>query len=442
MQFQSVKCVGIFVILFVFNDDCMDFSLFIARRLSLSSGGRRTAPAVGVATAAVALSVAVMIASIAVVGGFKREIRDKVVGFNSHLTVSASASPETGAETGGNLVSLTPSLRKILDNEPYAVSYSLEAAMPAILKTPSDFKGVYFKALDGEEERAFIRRNLVGGTVPDFSRVQEADSALGVVVSETAARQLGLEQGGKVDVYFISDGVKVRRMRIDGVFNSHFDAYDNIYIYGAKALIDDLAGIDADKGTALHVTTTDFDRVDEYAARLTRRLVEGYADGELYRNYKVETAKDRGRGYFSWLALLDTNVAVVLALMTVVACITLISGLLIIILDKIAFVGIMKALGASNRSLRRVFVYLALKVTVAGLLIGNALMVTILAVQDRTHFIPLDPESYYIDFVPVEFSWGAIAALDIGVFVVAWLALILPSHFVARISPASTMRYE
>ena len=94
------------------------------------------------------------------------------MGFNSHLTVSASASPETGAETGGNLVSLTPSLRKILDNEPYVVSYSLEAAMPAILKTPSDFKGVYFKALDGEEERAFIRRNLVGGTVPDFSRVQ------------------------------------------------------------------------------------------------------------------------------------------------------------------------------------------------------------------------------------------------------------------------------
>lgn len=420
----------------------MDFPFFIARKLSLSSGGRGTSPAVAVATAAVALSVAVMIASIAIVGGFKREIREKVVGFNSHLTLSAMASQGGERAEGDNLVSLTPSLRRILDSEPYVASYSLEATMPAILKTQTDFKGVYFKALEGDAERAFIIRNLVSGSIPAFGKKQESDSTLQVVVSATAARQLGLEQGGKVDIYFISDGVKVRRMAIAGIYNSHFDAYDDIYVYGAKSLIDELAGINADKGTALHITTDDFGRVDEYASRLEKRLVDGYADGEVYRQYKVETAKDRGRGYFSWLALLDTNVAVVLVLMTVVACITLVSGLLIIILDKISFVGVMKALGASNRKLRRVFIYLALKVTLVGLMAGNALMLTLLAVQDRTHFIPLDPDSYYIDFVPVDFNWAAFAALDAGVFVVAWLALILPSHFVAKVSPASTMRYE
>lgn len=422
-----------------------NYTLFVARRLSLSQSGRGMSPSVGVAVAAVALSMAVMLASIAIVGGFKREIRDKVIGFNSHLTLSAAATEDASGSLAepeyGNLVSLTPTLKKILDNEPYIESYALEVAMPAIIKTPEDFKGVYFKGLEGKSEREFIASAMEEGKLPDYGS-GSSGSALKAVVSRTAARQLGLKCGEKTDVYFIGDGVKVRRMEIAGIYNTHFDAYDDIYIYGAKSLIDEIAGISADKGTALHVSTTDFNRIDEYRDRLDRRLIEAYASGEIYRPYRIETARERGRSYFSWLSLLDTNVVVVLVLMTVVACITLISGLLIIILDKFSFVGVMKSLGASNASMRRVFIYLALKVTLTGLLIGDALMLTLLYVQDKTHFIGLDPESYYIDFVPVEFNWVGIAALNLGVFVVAWLALILPSQFVARISPSTTMRYE
>ncbi len=416
----------------------MDYSLYLARKLSLSTSGGKRSPAVVVATTAVALSIAVMLAAVAIVGGFKEEIRDKVIGFNSHLTISVLQN-ETD---GDNLVSLTPSLRKILDEEEYVSDYALEVTMPAVLKTPEDFKGVYFKALTGASDRAFIERHVVSGHVPDTDVKLHPDSAVPILLSQVAADKLRLSSGEKVDVYFISDGIRVRRMKIAGVFNTHFDAYDDVSVYGPKSLVDELAGLSGEKGTALHVTTTDFNRVQEFGSRLAQRLMSAYSDGEVYRVYQVETALERGRNYFSWLSLLDTNVIVVLVLMTIVGVITLVSGLLIIILDKISFIGMMKALGASNRALGRVFIYLALKVTLSGLLIGNGLMLTFLWLQDRLHLIPLDPDSYYIDFVPVQFNWEAIMLLNVGVFVVVWLSLILPSRFVARISPSSTMRYE
>lgn len=421
----------------------MNYALYISRRLSLSMGGKRRSPAIAVATAAVALSVAVMLAAVAVVGGFKREIRDKVIGFNSHLTVSAVFSAGGETETpDGNLVSLTPTLRDILDKEEYVTDYSLDAAMPAVMKTPTDFKGVYFKALEGGTEREFISSNLTEGRMPDWEKEAASDSAGSVLLSATAARQLRLDAGDRVDIYFISDGIKVRRMYVAGVFNTHFEAYDNVSIYGSKKIVDELGGISADKGTSLKINTVDFNRVGEFGRRLSDRLAQAYAEGEVYRPYKVETALDRGRAYFSWLSLLDTNVVVVLALMTIVGVVTLISGLLIIILDKISFVGVMKALGASNRALGRIFVYLALRVALTGMAIGNLFMLLILWMQSRWHLFPLDPDSYYIDFVPVEISWVDVAVINAGVFIVIWLSLILPSRFVARISPAETMRYE
>ncbi len=278
--------------------------------------------------------------------------------------------------------------------------------------------------------------------MPDFSQESASVENPRLLVSAVAARELGLKTGEKVDVYFISEGVKVRRMIISGIFNSHFEAYDNIYIYGSKSLIDELAGLASEKGTALHVSTDSFERVDAYADSLSGRLDRAFIQGEIYKPYKVETARERGRNYFSWLALLDTNVIVVLVLMTLVGCITLISGLLIIILDKISFIGVMKALGAADGWLRNVFIYVSLRVAVVGMLVGNILMLGLLWIQERYHLIPLDADSYYIDFVPVEISLWPVVALNAGVVLIIWLSLILPSQFVAKISPSTTMRYQ
>lgn len=413
----------------------MNYPLYIARRLSLSSGGKRQAPAVTVAIIAVSLSIAVMIASISIVLGFKQEIRDKVVGFNSHISVY----PSLTEMDQDNLITLTPSLKKELNSVPFIVDYTLQAAVPAILKTSSDFKGVYLKGLSGKSETDFIKKNLEEGFVPDYSL---PDSKEKVVISANAARQLGLKSGDKIDTYFITDDVRVRRLEITGIYNSHFDQYDDVFVFGSLPLIQQLGQLDADQGTYMLVQTDNFEKIHEYTFQLQRHLNEALEDGRLPRLYHLDNVLNQSVGYFSWLSLLDTNVVVVIVLMMIVGCITLISGMLIIILEKKSFIGMMKALGAPTNKVRAIFVYIALRIAIYGLLIGNILILALLFLQQRYHFMPLDADSYYIDYVPVRISWLSILLLNIGVLIVTYLVLILPSRFVSKISPVESMRTE
>lgn len=388
-----------------------------------------------VAVAAVALSIAVMLAAIAIVLGFKREIRDKVIGFNSHITLYAiPADPEDS-----NLITLTPTLRAILDTKEYITDYSLQASIPAILKTSDNFKGVYLKSLQGDALHRFISANLEEGEIPDYSR---PDSGSRIMISRRAADQLHLKAGDKIDTYFMSGSIRVRRLEIAGIFNSHFDNYDNLFIYGNLPLIQNLGEISQSQGTSLSITTDDFDRIGESSADLSETLNEALASGLVYKYYRVDNALNQGAGYFQWLALLDTNVIVVLVLMTIVACATLISGMLIIILDKKSFIGLVRSMGATVKNVRKIFIYMAIRIAITGLLIGNVLMLLLLWIQDKWHLLPLDPEAYYIDFVPVEIDWTAVIILNIATVAIIYLCLILPSWFAARISPAETMRYE
>lgn len=412
----------------------MNYPLYIARKLALGSDGRKSSPGVKVAVAAIALSVAVMSASIAIVLGFKREIRDKVTGFTSHITMTID--PQPGED---NVLTLTPTLRKILDSRPYIADYALQTSIPVILKTPTDFKGVFLKNLDDNGVRNFIKENIIAGRMPDYS----ADSARNhVVLSRLAASQLGLNQGDRLDCYFINDDVKTRRLTVAAIYDSHFDAYDDLMLYGSRQLTDAFSGLKANQGSSLLISVNDFSRLDESTASLRNTLDSAMADGTLYRHYDLENAHVAGANYFHWLSMLDTNVAVVLTLMMVVGCVTLISGMLTIILDKKRFIGLMKALGAPTSRLRRVFVYLAMRVALIGMLLGNALIIAFLLIQDKTHFLKLDASSYYIDFVPVQIDWTAIALLNAAVLAVVYLVLIFPTRIVAGITPASTLKAE
>lgn len=413
----------------------MNYPLYLAKRLSLSSDSRHSSPAIRVAVTAVALSVAIMLAAIAIVLGFKREIRDKVIGFNSHITLYAIPS---GPEDS-NLITLTPTLKTILDSQDYITDYSLEASIPAILKTSDNFKGVYLKSMRGESLKKFLASNIEEGKLPDYSK---KGSEMKIVISRKAADQLNLKAGDKIDTYFMSGTIRVRRLEIAAIFNSHFDTYDNVFIYGDLPLIQNLGEVSRKQGTSLTITTNNFNNLEENANRLTATLNEALASGLLYKYYRVDNALNQGAGYFRWLSLLDTNVIVVLVLMTIVACATLISGMLIIILDKKSFIGLIRSMGATIKNVRRVFIYMAVRVALTGLLIGNILMLAILWAQDKWHFLPLDADSYYIDFVPVEINWQSIVILNVATIAVIYFCLILPSWFVAKISPAETMRYE
>ena len=413
----------------------MSYSFFLARKLSLASEGRKSSPAIRVAVTAVALSVAVMIAAIAIILGFKREIRDKVLGFNSHLSVYAI--PTDPADN--NLITLTPTLRTILDSKEYVTDYALEASIPAILKTPDNFKGVYLKSSEGETISKFLAANLISGKMPDYTKDSDTEK---ILISQKTADQLNLSTGDKIDTYFMTGSIRVRRLEISGIFNSHFDSYDNVLIYGALPLIQSLGDLSNTQGTSISINVSDFDNLDNYAVDLSGTFADALASGMIYKYYRVETATNQGAGYFRWLQLLDTNVIVILTLMTIVAVVTLISGMLIIILDKKRFIGLVRSMGASVRSVRKVFIFMALRIAIWGLLIGNIIAICILWAQDRWHLIPLDADSYYIDFVPVELSWISILILNIATLLIIYLSLILPSWLAAKISPAETMRYE
>lgn len=417
----------------------MNICLFIARKLSLSTG-KKTSPAVNVAMAAVAISVAVMLASIAIVLGFKNQIKERIIGFNSHITLYSPGANQYDPES--NISTLDNSLCELLDSLPYVTSYNLELSMPVIFKTDHDFKGVYIKGLGKGADVSNLEESLVEGRMPDFGAKPSSDGTGEVLISSIAANQLGLKTGDFINTYFITDDVRVRRLKITGIYNTHFEHYDDVFVYGQLAMLQQIAGIRHNQGTAVKIMTDDFDRLEANTQDLHNRLILATTTGRLGKTYFAENAIVQGANYFQWLNLLDTNVIVVLVLMLCVAAITLISGMLIIIIDKTRFIGIIRSLGMSNGRLSRVFVYMALRVALWGLLIGNAVMLTLIAVQDKTRFIPLDGEAYYFDYVPVSFDLGAFLLLNIGTVVVIFLTLLLPARFVSRISPARAMRYE
>lgn len=404
--------------------------------MSLSASGKKRSPATIVAVVSVALSVGVMLAAVSVVRGFKREIRDKIVGINAHLTLQAIPDSESDDNP---LVRLSPQMKGLLDTVPYIRNYYLEGSVPGVIKTRDDFKGVYVKGSIGKGAEEFLKKNLVEGNIPDFSSEDGNDK---IVVTSSIASQLGLKIGDSVPFYFFSDAVRVRPMKVAGIINTNFESYDNNTAFSSLGLLQDIVGLDPEEGIVLRIITDDFELIPHYESDLQSRLISAKEKSAIDRNYEVIDVLSQGATYFSWLNLLDMNVAIILTLMGIVAVTTLISAMLIVILDKIRIIGLLKALGASNNMIRHVFVLLAMRICLSGLLIGNVLILILLYVQDRTHLLHLDPESYYIDFVPVDFDPGIFIAVNIAVVAVVWLTLLLPSRFVADISPSITAQYD
>lgn len=410
----------------------MNYPLYLAKKLSLGHGQRRMSPAVAVAIVSIAVSVAVMIASIAIVLGFKREIRDKVVGFNGHISLYRMPA----SEEDDNLITITPLLEDLLNEFDFISEYNIQASIPAILKTSDDFKGVYLRGLMGNNAYDYIKKNLEEGEVPDYT--QEVDKNK-IIISRIAAKQLKLSLGDKIDTYFISDNVRARKLEITGIYNSHFDQYDDVMIFGSMPLIAQLGSLPENTGTYIIINTDDFDKVPEYTYKIQERFNKALAQGEINSFYRTDNVLNQGRGFFSWLSLLDTNVIVIIILMMVVGCVTLVSGMLIIILERKKFIGLMRALGAKTNKIRNIFIFLAIKIAFIGMAIGDFIILITLYLQQKYHFIHLDADAYYIDFVPVFLPGWIIISLNAGVILVTYIVLVLPSHFVGKISPAESM---
>lgn len=409
---------------------------FISKKITLSRSGKGSSPAVKVAICGVALSVAIMILSIAIVNGFKNEITNRVIGFNSEIIVYPSYSSDN---LNDNLVELTNPLKEILNTQSYIKSYHLISSLPAILKTEDNFKGIYLRGVGSDYDFSFIENNIIDGEIPDMSSFANDNY---ILISQTIADELNLSVGEDVNTYFITDNIRVRKLRISAIYNTHFDDYDSNFIIGNIKVIQDLCGFMPTQGSALEIHTKDFNDIDYDTNQLFETLTISAIDGVIDSNYKIDNVINTGASYFGWLSLLDTNVIVILILMTIVACFSLIAAMLILILEKIQFIGILKTLGSSNGEISKIFILLAIKISALGLLIGNILAIGLICIQKSFHFIKLDPQAYYIDYVPIEINLSTIIVVNLITLIIVWLVLLIPSRMVSKISPSETMKYE
>lgn len=409
---------------------------FIARRLYKSEQGSRSVsrPAVLIAQIGVALGLAVMLVTIAVSFGFKHEVREKAVGFSSHIHIS---NYEGGQSHDAQPVAADSALLGRLAAMPSVEHVQRYAAKPGVFRTENDFMGYLLKGVGEDYDLSFYTQYLKEGVVPSFS---DSVASSNILISRFIANKLQLGVGDKIDSYFLQGTMRARRYTVAGIYETGFNEYDRLFVIADLKAVQALNRWEPDQVTGVEVLLTDFSKVEEMnweLGTLLDRTEDRYGE-----QYLVQSVTDINPGLFAWLDVLDMNVWLILALMIGVAGFTMISGLLILIIERTQFIGILKALGASNASVRKAFLYLAMLIIGKGMIWGNIVGLGLCAVQKFTGLIPLDPANYYLDRVPIEFNWPFIIVVNVVMFVLSVLILIVPSHLISRIYPTKAMRFE
>lgn len=411
----------------------MNFPLFIAKRIFSDKGDRRkvSRPAIRIATVGVAIGLAVMIITVSVVLGFKHTVRDKVVGFGSHIQVY---------NLQGNIMPIsindsTLTAYETVDGVEHAERFALTQG---ILKTDNDFLGVMFKGIGPEYDTHFLEDCLIEGELPDFS---DTKTKYPLVVSKTMADKLRIHAGDRLFAYFIGDDdVRTRRFTVSAIYQTNMKRFDDMVCLTDLCVTQRLNGWDSLQCTGAEVLVNDFDRLRETNRNLLDILRDNdKRDDEAAVSY---TITDIYPQVFSWLELLDINVWIILGLMIAVAGFTMISGLLIIILERTQMIGILKALGARNSTIRHTFLWFSAFIIGRGLLWGNIMGLGIVLIQKYTGVVKLDAQTYYVNEAPMELNLLLIALLNVVTLLVSVFVLVAPSYLVSHIHPARSMHYE
>ncbi|WP_302494879.1 FtsX-like permease family protein [uncultured Prevotella sp.] len=417
----------------------MNFPLFIARRIYSDHIGDQqkvSKPAIRIAVAGVAIGLAVMIISVCVVLGFKHTIRDKVVGFGSHIQVANFYTLQSSAID--QPIAIGDSMINVLKKTEGVKHVQRFAMKQGILKTDNDFLGVMFKGVGPEFDSTFIHKNMVEGSIPHFSDQQSTNR---ILISKDMANKLRVKAGDRIFAYFIGDGgVRTRRFTISGIYQTNLAQYDKTTCFCDLYTARKLNAWTDDMVTGAELTVNDFKQLSTTANDIINRV--NRTQDKYGNTFSSKTIRELSPQIFSWLDLLDLNVWIILAIMTAVAVVTMISGLLIIILERTTMIGVLKALGARNSTVRHTFLWFAAFIIGKGLLIGDVLALALILLQKFTGFAKLDPQTYYVDVVPVELDWMLIVALNVATMLIALFVLIAPSYLVSHIHPAKSMRYE
>ncbi len=413
----------------------MNLELFIARKIHFKDDNRQaTPPAIRLAMIGIALGLAVMILSVAIVIGFKKEVRNKVIGFGTHIQIT-NFDNNTSYETIP--VAFSDSLLTALRSNPDITHVETFATKPGILKTENDFQGIVLKGVDTNYDWTFLEKNLKEGEILKFDPEKRSTD---VIISRYLSDLLGLKLNDSFLTYFVGDEIRARKFHISGIYETGFSDYDKLFVFADIRQVRRLNGWSDDQSSGIELLVRDYNQLDRITEDLYFELAN--AHDRNGNSYFVRSVKDLNPMIFSWLDILDLNVVVILVLMLAVAGFTMISGLLIIILERTNMIGILKALGESNKSIRKIFLYVSFFLIGKGMLWGNLIGVAICCLQSFTHLLKLDPTIYYLDSVPIDLSITSLILLNVGTLVVSMLMMLGPSFLITKISPARSIRFE
>lgn len=414
----------------------MNTELFIANRLAVDSRGQNTIarPILKISVYGIALSLAVMIISICTVTGFKSEIRRKLIGFGSHIQIlnyDSNSSFET------NPISKHQPFAAFIDSIPGIKHVQVYATKPGIMKSKDEIEGAVVKGIGSDFDWSFFRENLVEG---ESFAVEDSVITDKVVISAYMSKLLGLKSGDRFAMYFIDDKPRGRVFSVSGVYQTSLVEFDKQFILADIKHVQSLNGWEEDRVTGFEILIDNYDDLDRMKEAVFS--IAGTTFSSDGSKLKVVSIRDIYPQIFDWLGLIDKNVWVLLGLMLIVSAFNMISGLLIIILDRTTMIGILKALGMNNQGIRSIFLYQSVYLMVKGLFWGNLAGIGICLLQQYFRILKLNPESYFLSYVPVNFNLSHLLLLNLGTFLITLLVLMLPSMVIARINPARTIRFD
>jgi lipoprotein-releasing system permease protein len=414
----------------------MNLPYFIAERLirGRKEGTSFSRPINVIAIIGIALGLAVMILAVAVLTGFKKQIREKVVGFGSHIQVvnfDSNISFETAPVS--DTQAFIPKIKEL----PGVKHIQVFATKAGIIKTNEEIQGVVLKGIGSDFDWSYFASNMVDGSVFTVSDTGRTDK---VIISKKISDMLKLKTGDSFAMLFVQDPPRMRKFTVSGIYETSLEEFDKMYVFCDIGQIQRLNGWENDQVSGFEVYIDDFDRMDEMTSAVRETI--GYRIAEDETQFKVTNIRMRYPQIFDWLNFQDVNVIIIILLMLVVAGFNMISGLLILILEKTNMIGVLKAMGSDDKTIRRIFIYQAAYLIGKGLLWGNLIGIGLAFLQLKTGIFSLNPESYYIKTVPVNLELLHIFLLNAGTMAAIIVMLLVPSQLISRITPVKAIRYD
>ncbi|MBO5844945.1 MAG: ABC transporter permease [Bacteroidales bacterium] len=406
----------------------MNFEYFVAKKLLKQKRKTFSKPIVSIATAGIALSIAVMLISIGVLQGFKNQIKDKITGFTSHIHLVPFA---INTNNTSNYFTLSKQEIDNLYKEENIKTIDPYVLAGGAIKTKTDFHGVALKGVEPGYDTIFFKENLKSGSLPDYSKTENKNQ---ILISQTIADKLDIKIGDKIKIYFyIDQKYRVRPFTIAGIYETGLGDYDNKFILCNVKILQKLYSMQENQYSGYEVKLKDFAKLNQSAQNLYTLLSQ---DKDL------QTIEEMEPSLFAWLDLLDSNVILILIVMTFIAIITSCSTLLIMIFEQTKHIGILKSLGAKTSSIIKIYLYKSLYIVARAMLIGNGVAITLMYLQQNYKLIKLDQESYYLDSVPIEFSVFAIVSVNLASIIICMASLIFPARNISKINPMENIKFE